>query len=85
MKTTDRQLESILERAETIRVKKRRQRLLIGEGAAASLCLILLLAIGALMPQPEAGHGSAMYSQYGSLIITSPRAGLVVIGVFAIF
>lgn len=83
MRTTEQQLREILSRAESVKARRAQKRRLAIDGAAAALCLVLLLAASASLPRlPDASaQGAAV--QYGSLILASGALPLVVIGVLA--
>ena len=76
MRPSDRQLEMILERADTLRRRQAARRTVRADAIGAALCAALLCAVFAFLPAPEAAAGGG--AQYGSLILGVNAAGAVI-------
>ena len=83
MKTTDEQMNEIMRRSESLKAKKSMNDYIIGFSIAIAACLALIVLVGASIANisPETADNSV--SQYGSLVISAPYMGYVVIGVLA--
>lgn len=83
MKTTDEQMNEIMRRSESLKAKKSMNDYIIGFSIAIAACLALIVLVGASIANisPETADNSV--SQYGSLVISAPYMGYVVIGLLA--
>jgi len=83
MKTTDEQMNEIMRRSESLKAKKSMNDYIIGFSIAIAACLALIVLVGASIAiiSPETADNSV--SQYGSLVISAPYMGYVVIGLLA--
>ena len=83
MKTTDEQMNEIMRRSESLKAKKSMNDYIIGFSIAIAACLALIVLVGASIANisPETADNSL--SQYGSLVISAPYMGYVVIGLLA--
>ena len=83
MKTTDEQMNEIMRRSESLKAKKAMNDYIIGFSIAIAACLALIVLVGASIANisPETADNSL--SQYGSLVISAPYMGYVVIGLLA--
>ena len=83
MKSTDEQMNEIMRRSESLKAKKSMNDYIIGFSIAIAACLALIVLVGASIANisPETADNSV--SQYGSLVISAPYMGYVVIGLLA--
>ena len=83
MRTTDEQMNEIMMRADSLKEKKSLNNYVIGLGIAIAACLGLIILVGTSIANinPEVSDNTA--SQYGSLVISAPYMGYVVIGLLA--
>ena len=83
MKSTDEQMNEIMRRSESLKAKKSMNDYIIGFSIAIAACLALIVLVGASIVNisPETADNSV--SQYGSLVISAPYMGYVVIGLLA--
>ena len=83
MRTTDEQMNEIMMRADSLKEKKSLNNYVIGLGIAIAACLGLIILVGTSIANinPEVSNNTA--SQYGSLVISAPYMGYVVIGLLA--
>ena len=82
MRNTEDQLREIARRADGLRRVRRDRRLLLAQGTSVAVCLVLIVAAAVFMPRfgtDSVGGGGA----YGSVILSSPALGYIVIGVLA--
>ena len=80
MRNTDEQLKEIYSRAEKIRTRRRARARMT---AAVCVCLVLIAALGIVMPAVRGEVAAQKGTVYGSLVLTSPALGFIVIGVLA--
>jgi hypothetical protein len=79
MLSTDEQLKIVHQRAQKLRARIAFRRRM---AAAVCACLVLIVSLGALMPDVN-GRMIALDGRYASLIQTTPGLGCVVIAVLA--
>ena len=83
MRSTDEQLGEILRRAEQVRKTRSLRKRLCADAAAGLVCLVLLVLASAGLPQVMQAAESSKPQQYGSLLLTAPYTGYVLVGVLA--
>lgn len=83
MRTTDEQLNEIMKRSESLKTKKAMNNYLIGFGIAIAACLALIVLVGASIANVTPEAADSTVSQYGSLVISAPYMGYVVIALLA--
>lgn len=83
MKTTDEQMNEIMRRSESLKAKKSMNDYLIGFSIAIAACLALIVLVGASIANVNPETTDNTVSQYGSLVISAPYMGYVVIGLLA--
>ncbi|MBP5332405.1 MAG: hypothetical protein J6Y89_11200 [Lachnospiraceae bacterium] len=83
MKNIDEQFTEIIRRSHIVKEKKDCTRRIAYNATGAALCLILVISAVILAPKIQADVTESMMSDYGSLIITSPYTGYVIIGILA--
>ncbi|MBQ3405439.1 MAG: hypothetical protein IJG63_08505 [Oscillospiraceae bacterium] len=82
MRKTDEQLRIIMDRSENLKKKRNDRRVLTLGALASCACLALIAAVS--MSLPAFFDGAAGNSgRYGSLILSTPGLGYVIIGVLA--
>lgn len=80
MRTPYEQLNTILRKAEDKRAQRKRRRRILREAGLSSLCLCLIVAAARFLPRFEGTANAGAGERYGSLILSSPFVGYVVIG-----
>ena len=82
MRNSDDRLRAILIKAgdKDKREQKKRRARVLREAGLSALCLCLIVAASFLLPRPEAERGNAAGGQFGSLLLSSPYIGYIVIG-----
>ncbi len=80
MKNIEDQMSEILRRAEVIKVKKDYQKMMIGFAVSIAACVALLVVVSTLIPDIKGSGYVAEASEYGSLVVSAPYFGFVVIG-----
>jgi len=80
MRNIDDQMTEILRRADVIKAKKDYQKMKIGFAVSIAACVMLLVVVSVLIPDIKGAESMAGASEYGSLIVSAPYFGLVVIG-----
>lgn len=83
MKTTDEQMNEIMRRSKSLKAKKSMNDYLIGFSIAIAACLALIVLVGASIANVNPETTDNTVSQYGSLVISAPYMGYVVIGLLA--
>ena len=83
MKSTDEQMNEIMRRSESLKAKKSMNDYLIGFSIAIAACLALIVLVGASIANVNPETTDNTVSQYGSLVISAPYMGYVVIGLLA--
>ena len=83
LKTTDEQMNEIMRRSESLKAKKSMNDYLIGFSIAIAACLALIVLVGASIANVNPETTDNTVSQYGSLVISAPYMGYVVIGLLA--
>lgn len=83
MKTTDEQMNEIMRRSESLKAKKSMNDYIIGFSIAIAACLALIVLVGASIANVNPETTDNTVSQYGSLVISAPYMGYVVIGLLA--
>ena len=84
MRSTDEQLQEILHRAETVREKRTVRKHLHASILASCVCAVLLIAVCVSIPRLSVIAQDHARQQYGSLLLTAPYMGYVVVGVLAL-
>ena len=82
MRQTDDQLREILERSEKLK-RKASRRIAAAQALSAAACFVLLLALSLTIPTVSGAAGGPEPGSYGSLILSSPQLGYMVIAVVA--
>jgi hypothetical protein len=82
MRSTDERLREILRRTEPVMEKRRLRRHIGADALTACVCLVLLLAVSLSLPRLAAGPVRAA-REYGSLLLTGPYLGLVIVVLLA--
>lgn len=83
MRSTDEQLKEILRRSEAIKEKRAIQKRLRASALASCACAALLIAVFAYLPRIKDTAQSSTAQRYGSLLLTAPYMGYVVVGALA--
>ena len=83
MRNTDEQLREIDRRAVELKRKTRSRRHLAAEALSVCACLCLIVLASVAMPRPSGTVERAVFGYAGSILLSSPRAGYVVIAVLA--
>ena len=84
MRNTDEQLREIALRAAGLKRERRSRRLIAAEALSVCVCAALLVAVSLLTPRVEgAAVSSGSTGHLGSLILTAPWLGYVIISVLA--
>ena len=83
MKSVDEQLNIILQRSEIIKQKTKADRAIVGYGLAIAACLAVMVVSVFFIGKLKADTSINEMSRYGSLIISGPYIGYVIIGVLA--
>ena len=83
MRSTDERLREIMRRAEPVMEKRRIRRRIFVDALTSCACLALLIAVSLSLPGlPTAGADGAA-REYGSLLLTGPYLGLVLVVLLA--
>ena len=83
MRSTDEQLQEILNRAEHVRERQVIRRRILADALASGVCVMLLIVVSVQLPQlVSIGQDHAM-QRYGSLLLAAPYMGYVVVSVLA--
>ena len=83
MRSIDEQLTEIAKRATRMSAQAASRRRAALDALAVAACLILIAFVATTIPQLDAALTGVSASQFGSLVITSPALGYVLIGVLA--
>ena len=83
MKSVDEQLNIILQRSEIIKQKKRQDKAILGYAFSIAACLALIVVSLFFIGKIKADTSITEMSRYGSLIISGPYIGYVIIGILA--
>ena len=83
MRNTDEQLREILRRSETIKEKRIIEKRLRASALASCVSLFFLIAVFAFLPRITETAQSSTAQWYGSLLLTAPYMGYVVVGTLA--
>ena len=83
MKSTDEQLREIMKRSERIKAKQNEKKVIAFHALSVCACLVLLIAVSLHLPSyPDAGVAQEPV-HYGSLLLSSPYMGYVLVCVLA--
>ena len=82
MRNLDEQLREIQSRSVKLKTERRDRQVLAAGGLMTCVCLILITAVALSLPAVFDG-ASGGGSRYGSLILSTPAMGYVIIGVLA--
>ncbi len=80
MRNLDEQLREIQSRSVKLKKERRDRQVLAAGGLMTCVCLILITAVSLSLPH-FSDAAAARDGRYGSLIITAPYVGYVIIGV----
>ena len=83
MKSIDEQLDIILQRSEIIKQKNSQDKAILGYALSIAACLALIVVSLFFIGKIKADTSITEMSRYGSLIISGPYIGYVIIGVLA--
>jgi len=83
MRNTDEQLREIMRRAGTIKEKRAIRKHLLASAAASCLCGILLIAVFMYLPRLTTVSQDFSAQRYGSLLLTAPYMGYVMVSLLA--
>ena len=83
MRSIDEQMSRIMKRADSLREGERWKKHMISEAVISSVCLFLLVVTALFIPGLAAAQESSDVVRYGSLILSTPYLGYVVVGVLA--
>ncbi|MBP5462058.1 MAG: hypothetical protein J6Y20_08045 [Lachnospiraceae bacterium] len=83
MRSTDEQLNIIMQRADEVREKRSGRKQVIGFAVAAVACFAMIIIVSAFLPRVTDATTDNSAQHYGSLILAAPYMGYVVIGVLA--
>ena len=83
MKNIDEQLDEIVRRSGIVREKKECMRKITYNVLGVAFCLLLVIVTSIYVPEAHRTFTESGMSDYGSLIITSPYMGYVIIGFLA--
>ena len=83
MRSVDEQLDIILRRSEILKQKNRADRYIIGYAISIAACLALMVVAYIFIGKLKADSSITEMSGYGSLIISGPNMGYVIIGILA--
>ena len=82
MRSTKEQLDEIIKRSDAIKEKARLKRRMFNEGIISAVCLVLIVISVYGLPGAKALSGEEP-SHYGSLILSGPYMGMIVVGLLA--
>jgi len=82
MRNLDEQLREIHTRSEKLKKARRDRRALALGGSLSCTCLVLIVIVSLSLPS-FSDAAAAQNSRYGSLILSAPYLGYVIIGVLA--
>ena len=80
MRNSDEQLGLILKKAANKRTRKKQKLRVLREAGLSALCLGLIVVASFLLPRGEETVPAAADGRFGSLILSSPYIGYIVIG-----
>ena len=83
MRDIDEQMDIILQKAEVIKEKKQREKYITGFGLAIAACVALMVTASLFIVKVNSVSTVSEASRYGSLIISAPYMGYVIIGLIS--
>lgn len=83
MRSIDEQLTEVSARSARLKVRERARRSAVLDALATAACLVIIVFVAITIPQLNGVSTNSAPSQFGSLVITSPALGYVLIGVLA--
>ena len=83
MRSTDEQYQEIMRRAKIVREKRIIRKHVYAGAIASCVCAALLIAVCFCLPQLTTTQGAPGMQQYGSLLLSAPYMGYVIVGVLA--
>ncbi len=83
MRTTEEQLQEVLRRSGKVKERRAAKRQVAIRAAASGICLCLLLVAAFFLPTSATTAEGMAGQQYGSLVLSSPYFGPLVIGILA--
>ena len=81
MRSTDEQLQEILERAEYVRERQVIRRQIRTDALTSGVCVMLLIVVSVHLPQLVSIGQDHTIQRYGSLLLAAPYMGYVVVSV----
>ena len=83
MRSTDQQLQEIMRRAQVVNDKRRIRKYYRVSVLASCICAVLLIASCINLPKLTVMMEDPGMKQYGSLLLSAPYMGYVIVGVLA--
>jgi len=83
MKNIDDQLNEIMKRSEILKNKEKNRNYIIGYAIAGAVCVSLMILVAVSIGNINTATGINEPSGYGSLIISAPYMGYVLIGLLS--
>ena len=83
MRSTDDQLREIMRRAELVKEKRILKKAILTDALSACVCLALLIAVAAYLPNLTPAQTGSVITQYGSLLLAAPYIGYVIVALLA--
>jgi len=83
MRSTEEQLREVMRRADIVKEKEALRRQVLSGSAVCLACLILLAAVSVRLPSLDAVSEGEVTQRYGSLLLTAPHLGYVIVGLLA--
>ena len=80
MRSIDDQMTEIFKRSDILKEKKKVSSALIGYAVSIAACLAVLVMAGIMISGLNTEDSASSMSRYGSLIITAPYMGYVIVG-----
>lgn len=80
MKNIDDQMTEIFRRSDILKEKRKVGSALIGYAVSIAACLAVIAAAGIMISGMNTENSASSMSRYGSLIITAPYMGYVIVG-----
>ena len=81
MRSTDEQLQEIMQRAEIIRQKRITCKHLARDLYSIAACIVLIIVVSLHIPDMTNLVQNSAPSQYGSLLLAAPYTGYILIGI----
>lgn len=83
MRGIDEQMREIVRRKRRFAAIKALRRRMAGEAAVCAACALGMAAVAAYLPRLEAASAQAPIRQYGSLVLSMPAVGYVLVGLLS--